>query len=587
MKGTIKRALAGIAAAAVAAAGLAVGAVSANAAEHDLVLGTTITLNAQNSSQFDGRAYQYVKLADFTEYYDHRNEPENPVPSQLVVTTTDNNFVSGIILSVLNSVGEDSERIFDYDPQTDGDPMAWVAQNLNDSQESPYAGELRNFVQLVEETLDKADFTWSTATLTGEGTQREFDVSDEGLYLVREASPTGPTNDATTSSIPMLVGTSVTVREGAVSGTKAPEYATGVVNLKSEIMTTGKTVDDSSASINDTRKYTITANVPNWNGKDPDTLSFKFTDAPSAGQTVHFDTIRVSVVDKETGMELVEERSLTGGELTKPSGVDENDWPPETGTGELKDAINDPNKSFTITLTDAMRSWALMDNLIGQTVKVTYDVTINSYAEKKNHVVTNNSGSTVKAEATIEKAASFEVTKQDASGMGLQGAVFQISKADSDGEYDVLPVSWDSTFGAYVPDASGQSTVTTGNTGRLSFTGFGRGEYLVTEVSAPEGYWGYDTAQDGRVVSFKVSVDAGGNPIFSKDYDPLGLVVIPGASTRAAIPGVIVKNINSITQLPLTGAAGITMFVVLGLLIAGVGVTVYVKSRGVRNALRG
>lgn len=50
---------------------------------------------------------------------------------------------------------------------------------------------------------------------------------------------------------------------------------------------------------------------------------------------------------------------------------------------------------------------------------------------------------------------------------------------------------------------------------------------------------------------------------------------------------VVVMNINSLTDLPKTGAAGITMFVVLGLLIAGVGVTVYVKSRGVRNVLRG
>lgn len=47
-----------------------------------------------------------------------------------------------------------------------------------------------------------------------------------------------------------------------------------------------------------------------------------------------------------------------------------------------------------------------------------------------------------------------------------------------------------------------------------------------------------------------------------------------------------VMNMTSITQLPLTGAAGITLFVVLGLLIAGAGVVVYMKSRGVRNAMR-
>lgn len=46
------------------------------------------------------------------------------------------------------------------------------------------------------------------------------------------------------------------------------------------------------------------------------------------------------------------------------------------------------------------------------------------------------------------------------------------------------------------------------------------------------------------------------------------------------------KNIKSITQLPITGAAGITAFIILGLLIAGAGVTVYMKSRNVRRMMR-
>ena len=40
-----------------------------------------------------------------------------------------------------------------------------------------------------------------------------------------------------------------------------------------------------------------------------------------------------------------------------------------------------------------------------------------------------------------------------------------------------------------------------------------------------------------------------------------------------------VKNVKSITQLPLTGAAGTTLFTVVALLVAGAGVTVAVKSR--------
>ena len=40
-----------------------------------------------------------------------------------------------------------------------------------------------------------------------------------------------------------------------------------------------------------------------------------------------------------------------------------------------------------------------------------------------------------------------------------------------------------------------------------------------------------------------------------------------------------VKNIKSITQLPLTGAAGTTLFTVVALLVAGAGVTIAIKSR--------
>ncbi|MDB6498668.1 LPXTG cell wall anchor domain-containing protein [Bifidobacterium pseudocatenulatum] len=40
-----------------------------------------------------------------------------------------------------------------------------------------------------------------------------------------------------------------------------------------------------------------------------------------------------------------------------------------------------------------------------------------------------------------------------------------------------------------------------------------------------------------------------------------------------------VKNVKNVTQLPLTGAAGTTLFTVVALLVAGAGVTVALKSR--------
>ena len=77
-----------------------------------------------------------------------------------------------------------------------------------------------------------------------------------------------------------------------------------------------------------------------------------------------------------------------------------------------------------------------------------------------------------------------------------------------------------------------------------------------------------------------MTVNADGTVEYTEDSDAFDLVAIAGTT-------VSVKNVKSVTQLPLTGAAGTALFTVLGLLIAGAGALVYVKSRNVKHALRG
>ena len=77
--------------------------------------------------------------------------------------------------------------------------------------------------------------------------------------------------------------------------------------------------------------------------------------------------------------------------------------------------------------------------------------------------------------------------------------------------------------------------------------------------------------------SFTVSFSKeDGSAVLTATSDPWGLV---NTSEKT------VKNIKSITQLPLTGAAGTMLFSVIGLLIAGAAVTVFVKSRSTKRAL--
>ena len=64
--------------------------------------------------------------------------------------------------------------------------------------------------------------------------------------------------------------------------------------------------------------------------------------------------------------------------------------------------------------------------------------------------------------------------------------------------------------------------------------------------------------------------------VLTEDNNKLGLASTASVDKTTIIK---VKNVKSITQLPLTGAAGTTLFTVVALLVAGAGVTVAVKSR--------
>ncbi|MBM6700472.1 LPXTG cell wall anchor domain-containing protein [Bifidobacterium pullorum subsp. saeculare] len=93
----------------------------------------------------------------------------------------------------------------------------------------------------------------------------------------------------------------------------------------------------------------------------------------------------------------------------------------------------------------------------------------------------------------------------------------------------------------------------------------------------PDTYW--QTALPTMTVTV-----AGGKVSFAATTDTFGLVTVDN-TTDENNGTATVKNIRNITQLPLTGAAGIAMFTVVGLLVLGAGVGVYVKSRSTRKAM--
>ena len=117
-------------------------------------------------------------------------------------------------------------------------------------------------------------------------------------------------------------------------------------------------------------------------------------------------------------------------------------------------------------------------------------------------------------------------------------------------------------------------------TAKFTYTGLADGTYTVEETQAPTGYL------SSAKVTFKVTIKNGKAVHFDETDLVNGNNDKGSADGTDEITGYKVKNYKSISQLPLTGGAGIALFTIVGLLLVGAGVTVHMKNRtGNRAAL--
>lgn len=621
MKGMLKRALGVVAAAAMAVTGAVALSGTANAAEGDIdISSATITINAGDESQFAGRDLKYIKLAEYDVY------EADGQSSVLSIHTVDN--VRSHVEKALATATADEDP---YDADTDGDPMAWIANNLDNSGDAPYSGVLRDFVTKLYDDADFVELITSTMTTTDTGASRTYTMTDSdgnaapGVYLIVDEGATKVGN-AATQAIPMLVGTQIQVNSGAahkpvVPGTPDKNgYLGGVVNLKNELTSVTKTVSGEGAipGVGDTRTYTITGKVPNWVGKDLSATAdpqpvFTFTDTPGKGQTVDYSSINVQLVrkdDVDSGFFAPIDVDRSKYTVTQHVATDTTGSDPQFTTTVVDANKDEPAELkadgvsyFVVDLTNYMKDAAVNDDLIGLDVVLTYDVTVNAEAVDlnggtiTNKVKVDNNGSSKEASASLPKPQTITFRKTDRDNNDLANAQFSLVKeGDTDavkvsetttgtpGSYIVDPVTGVQADGTRAQDQDGTVTsrnpLVSGTDGMVTVKGLGEGKYTVTETHAPDGFI------EVGLPSFTVTIghDADGNPTvtYGKGSDPFGLVTMPIKNDPLTV-----MNVRSITQLPLTGAAGTMLFTVLGLLIAGAGALVYMKSRNVKRALRG
>lgn len=526
----MRKLFAGIAAAVTLLGGMALGAASAQADGPQM---TTPLLQVNNAQA--GHTYTPYKFATFANAGNGTVEVNTVAAWKTAVTTAadaaDNDTKNSIPAEYANN------------------PAAYVA-TFDAEQIRKFAMELAK-----ANPLPSADGNGLTVAASQAGTSQPVAVNGEGWYLVTDTyTKTGETK--VTTGTPAVVATTVSglTNLKIVADTTTGQgniTSVGQFNAKNENPLTPPkktakvgTVDVNGKTVNvgDTVNFTVSATVPT-SAANYDSYPFTITDTASKGLQVAQPT--AFTVQKKAGqndaLEAVDSKLYTvtqTGAATTENGT--------TTTIKFADAKSLAGKTIVVSYTGVVTKDAL--NGLGGSVN--------------NKATVTTKGGTSEAGETKSNTYGFQFTKigVDKDANALAGAKFVVKK---DGKY--LKQAENGAW-SLVGTQNDATTFTSGTDGLVQLKGLAAGTYTVMETVAPTGY-----AQNFKV-TFDVTINNDGKVTFGQDA--LKQVTLPTGDQIATV-----KNVKSITQLPLTGAAGTTLFTVVALLVAGAGVTVAVKSR--------
>lgn len=517
----MRKLFAGIAAAATLLGGMALGATSAqadDAAGTPVTGGATFTFTAETAEQLTNAKLKACKIGDYVQYGSGENVAYGVVTNSSNKTAVD---------FALKAAGVDTT-----DSEVDHLAAALNAGQLDVSDVRPWASPTatRKFADALESEgrlTSGTDVTLSNPVAAQDGSYSATVSLQAGIYVfIDSAVATG----SVTQAIPMIVA-SGTVADKVLTD---PIRGANTVNMKNTNNPgKTKTVEEPFAAIGDTLTYTLTGTIAN-----PAPTEFKFTDKPGKGLTIKAGTFNFYVDGAQISAE------TAASDFTVPTA----------------DVIGGDDASFDVTVNNPSK-------YAGKTIKVTFHAVINDDADAEDGVVNklDNYGTNVEAST---KFTGFNFTKVDSDGKGIEGVTFQVKDKDGVPLYFVKQGDGSYKKAASANTQGATTDVTTGTNGQLSFTGLDKTKtYTVTETKRASD--AYLDIMPSFTVSFN---EENGSAVLDKTTtsDPWGLV-----NTTAKT----VKNIKSITQLPLTGAAGTMLFTVVALLVAGAGVTIAIKSR--------
>ena len=402
------------------------------------------------------------------------------------------------------------------------------------------AQQLRQFADELTKSLTGG----SDHTPTTDGENMPISNLATGWYAITDTSD-GATVEGATAIVATPVNSTNTLVVNPKGDGQGSILVTGSYNAKSAdaMAPTNVTKNVNDTDIHDGQliTYTVTATIPAA-AADYEFYGFQFADTADQGLAV--DTSSVKVVN--------------GAGTTVPT-----------------DAVTLANNKLTVKIQNAKQ-------YAGQTLTMTYNATP-TFGTTSN-TLTN----TVQADAFLSQDAFNTGTTPDASSAPAIATVkthdVTFTKVGVDGDATLAGAEFaiknnaDGKYGTYANNTWTWATAekaplaaTSDGNGKVSFPNIAEGTYTVEEIQAPAGY-----AQN-LLPSFQITVGTD-DTVTLDNAGTLGL-----ASTVDKV--IQVRNVKSVTQLPLTGAAGITMLVVVALLIGGAAALIAVRSRSLKRQL--
>ena len=460
---------------------------------------------------------------------------------------------------------KDQTARYDYNASN---PMVWVVQNLLDSENSPWAGKLRDF---IDQLKNEAAVTGDKGTAFAKGADAKHMTASvrPGVYAVVDAPTAGQ------ASIVMFNGTGIDGKTTLKNGDKT--YTLGTVDYKVHDAAVRKAItsvengdvdekigedhEDEGArqagkkyyavaktSIGKKVSFTMGGAVPVWTGYDH--YYYALNDTYSDGLTFNPDSVNVTVGGK----------ALTAGK----------DYKVTTEAGKFH-ILFAPTADGSSDIIAAKTTFP-----VDAEVLVTYDMTVNKNAHvdgvdtNTSEVEYSHNPNTVTdhektpGDTNYVYVGKFTLTKTDTNNAPLAGAVFNIKDAKSnivkfvkvgDNEYRVA----DSTEAA---TASADITTTDKNNGVITLKGL-YGAYTVTETKSPFGgsILPEFTLTVGVAQSKDHNTSTSSLTKFKDDANHL--------ASKTSDDGVTVINARNIADMPKTGAVWLSIFGVMTVLLAG------------------